>query len=274
MAQTGNDLTRPGGATPTPPDATATDTHYTADGGDSERIRQDIRHTREAMHRTLEAIEGRFSPQRVWNEITGTFRDEVRRSRVLNALRTNPLPVMMLTAGAAWLGIDATRSREAGEAEAGEGAVSKAKPALGSARAKAAGAIGAVTRKAGHARGAVSKKMHKGGQSAQETASRLQQAAGRTRQAAGNARAEAAARFQEHPLTLGALAAAAGMAVGLLMPASRTEDELMGQAAGKARQRLRQTGEELADEGKQVGQAAAEAAGREAEKQQPAGPTL
>ena len=272
MVERRDDVTR-GGATATAPDATATDTHYKADGRDSERIRKDIRHTRDEMHGTLEAIENRLSPQRIWNEITETFRDEVRRSRFLRTLRDNPIPVMMLTAGAAWLTIDATRPHHTYEVEISEGGTreegtfSKIKSKLSGAKDKAAGAIGAMKDKAQQARQSAGEKMLQGGQGAQDTKARLQEGTARAKEKAGHARDEATARFQEHPLAIGALAAAAGMAVGLLTPPSHTEDELMGEASRKAKQRIGQAGEEIAERGKQVGQAAAQAAESEAEKQ-------
>ncbi len=268
MAERTDDVIAPGEPTTAAPDATATDTHYKADGRDSERIRRDIRHTRDAMHATLQALEQRLSPHRIVDQITDTFRDEVRRSRVLNTLRANPLPVMMLTAGAAWLGIDAAKGGKAA-GEPRDRVVSKAGSALSGAKARAAGALGAVKAKARQASQTAGEKLSQGGQGAQETASRFQAGAGRMRQAAANARDETAARYQEHPLTLGALAAAAGLAVGLLAPSSRAENELLGEAGHKARQRLGAAGEKLTEKGKEVGQAAAEAAESEAEPQHP-----
>jgi Skp family chaperone for outer membrane proteins len=77
--------------------------------------------------------------------------------------------------------------------------------------------------------------------------------------------------LQDNPLALAAVALAAGAAVGLSLPSTQTENELMGQARDRLVQQAQTTAQETMDKVRHVAeeatQAATEEAKREAEKQ-------
>jgi hypothetical protein len=70
---------------------------------------------------------------------------------------------------------------------------------------------------------------------------------------------------QEQPLVLGAIAVAAGAAIGALLPATDAEDRWLGDASDDATDRLKREGRRRADEAKAAAAHTAEAARREVE---------
>ena len=65
---------------------------------------------------------------------------------------------------------------------------------------------------------------------------------------------------QENPLGLAIGSIAVGFVAGLLIPATRVEDEKLGQVSDEVVDRVKQTGEEALERGKEVAQEAAQSA--------------
>jgi ElaB/YqjD/DUF883 family membrane-anchored ribosome-binding protein len=65
---------------------------------------------------------------------------------------------------------------------------------------------------------------------------------------------------QENPLGLAVGAVAVGFLAGMLIPATRVEDEKLGSASDDVVDRIKETGQEALERGKQVAQDAAETA--------------
>ena len=65
---------------------------------------------------------------------------------------------------------------------------------------------------------------------------------------------------QENPLGLAVGAVAVGFLAGLLIPATRVEDEKLGPVADDVKERAKETGQEALERGKQVAQDAAQTA--------------
>ena len=72
---------------------------------------------------------------------------------------------------------------------------------------------------------------------------------------------------QTHPLETGLGFLAVGVLVALALPSSRKEDELVGRAADRVKDRARTTGQELVNRGRTVATAAAEAVKKSAAEQ-------
>ena len=70
----------------------------------------------------------------------------------------------------------------------------------------------------------------------------------------------AASRAQQNPLGLLVGSAAVGFLVGFLAPATRVEDERVGEVADELKERARETGQEAVQRGKAVAQDAASSA--------------
>jgi hypothetical protein len=88
-----------------------------------------------------------------------------------------------------------------------------------------------------------------------DTASRVGDAAPGGDQVKWQAR-RAAGLAQENPLGLAIGAAALGFLAGLVVPATRVEDERLGPVADEVKDRVRETGQEALERGKQVAQEA------------------
>ena len=89
----------------------AIDTEYVADDRSSDEIRRDLERTREEMTGTVHELEEKLSPKRWVNDAIDSLRDEANRSRVLETIRDNPLPALMIAAGATWLLVDTMTDR-------------------------------------------------------------------------------------------------------------------------------------------------------------------
>lgn len=72
--------------------------------------------------------------------------------------------------------------------------------------------------------------------------------------------------YQDHPLTMGFIAAMMGAAIGAILPRSRTEREVMGQQAGQMISRVRETAGDLADRAGHVASAAVDKVREEAKE--------
>src|SRR3954466_6619962 len=70
----------------------------------------------------------------------------------------------------------------------------------------------------------------------------------------------AASVAQENPLGLAVGAIAVGFLAGMLVPATRVEDEKLGQVSDDVVDRIKETGQEALDRGKQVAQDAVQSA--------------
>jgi gas vesicle protein len=70
----------------------------------------------------------------------------------------------------------------------------------------------------------------------------------------------AAGVAQENPLGLALGSVAVGFIAGMLIPATRVEDEKLGQVADDVKERVKETGQEALERGKQVAQDAAQSA--------------
>jgi gas vesicle protein len=70
----------------------------------------------------------------------------------------------------------------------------------------------------------------------------------------------AAGLAQENPLGLAIGAVAVGFIAGLAVPATRVEDERMGEMADQVKDKAKETGQEALERGKQVAQEAAQSA--------------
>jgi hypothetical protein len=73
--------------------------------------------------------------------------------------------------------------------------------------------------------------------------------------------------LDEQPLVLGALGIAAGLALGYMLPATRREDELLGETRDQLMYKAKETGQAYGEKAQRVAQSAMEGAKQEAENQ-------
>jgi hypothetical protein len=73
--------------------------------------------------------------------------------------------------------------------------------------------------------------------------------------------------LDEQPLVLGALGLALGLAIGYALPATRREDELLGETRDRLMYKAKETSQEYGEKAQRVAQSAMEGAKQEAENQ-------
>ncbi|MFW6094551.1 MAG: DUF3618 domain-containing protein [Pseudomonadota bacterium] len=230
---------------------------------------------RDHLERTLEDLERRFSPGQMIDTAMATIREnggDFGRN-LSTQVRNNPLPLLVTGVGLAWLisasGRPPERAQSAGPslgerasgiaakargaaARSGDGGTSAAQGAREKVGSAASGARNAVSGMAGSSR---------------QTAQRLGQASRSGMRSLGDGYAYLS---REQPLALGALGIAAGALIGAMMPATRAEDEWIGEHSEEATERLKEEGRKRVEEAQATAAQAAEAA-RQPGEPKPAG---
>lgn len=234
----------------------------------TEDIQDEIERTRGEMTTTLSAIERKLSPRQIMDQAVHTMRELASdQSRVGSVVRDNPIPLALIGLGIGWLAVSGamSRSRSGGAEGAYEGMEGVGAPY--GAESPAYGTAGSAE----YVSGSSAAGLGGNGQGVRERASQLTSEAGeRLSRATSGARARvsqwrSSARasagqvadrtrdaYQQHPLTMGLVAALVGAAFGALIPTSRREQEMMGGAVDELVSRARETGSEVMDKAARV----------------------
>lgn len=269
-------------------------------------IEADIRRTRAEMDQTLHELQQRLSPRNIWHDIMVMFRSRREKSavaheqhhthgaadtakdtakqvgrRVLKVMRDHPVPTVLATTALTTLIYESAAKRKLqrarsirsiniyrGEptmyggshvhAQSGEPYTSRNVP--GQQQFQYESDEPGTMHKAGQR---ISEMKSQAGESIREGASHVGE---QVRHGWQNTREF----IEERPLTAGVAALALGVLVGLLIPRTRREDELMGEQSEAFIKRTKAMGEDAVKRGEHVAEeamdAAAEAASEESEK--------
>jgi ElaB/YqjD/DUF883 family membrane-anchored ribosome-binding protein len=267
---------------------------YAAREKDPEDIERDIRETRAEMSETLDAIGARFRPDYIKEQAKDALRSTARDAgtTMLDTIKANPIPSLIAGLSIGWLiakGGQQARDQEWGRGDGyygrpdydryrgydaryrgygepyGYGRYDTGYGAEGdygdrSLKGKASDAASHAREKAGdlahEARERVGDLAHQATDQVQELGHQAQRVG---RQATNWLEHQ----MYENPLAVGAVALAAGAFVGLAVPNTETEDQLMGRASERLTEKVKDVAEEKADQVKAV---AREAAGEVKEK--------
>ena len=207
-------------------------------------IEADIAETRVEMSETIEAIQERLTPANIVANAKETMRnaatEKVRQmtdNSFMDTVRANPVPSAMIGLGAAWLLLKGRSSSDNGHRSSGD---------WQSARGYNAGAYGDSTDRRDYAVGTRGVAAYEGtsgtgseyggsvGNMGRELSSRTREMAGDLGDTARETTRRAQLKFndvlRDNPLMLGAAAALIGAAVGMSVPSTETENQLMGEA--------------------------------------------
>lgn len=274
----------------THPAGTTTGTEATPEGATNieiERTRAEIERTRAGMSETVDAIQVRLSPEnikeqakdRVKEATVGKAKDA--GNSVVETIKENPLPAALTGLGIGWILAKARQRSTAPPLHIREYEAAGAYPttydqppyaddytAEGSTTG---GVVGRTRDKVGET---TSRVQDRAGQAANRASDAVSNAGSatknlgeRTRQGAQRASAGFGRMVQDNPLAVGALAAGVGAAVGLAIPETSKEHEVMGEArdtlVNQAQEKVQETQEKV----QQVAQEAQSAAKNEAENQ-------
>ena len=238
-----------------------------------EEIREEIEQTRLEMSETIDALQERLNPDHVKEQAIGAVRAATigraeealggagqsvkgTSSRMIDSVKQNPIPAAMIGIGVGWL---IMRSRSsAGSAQASPQGQQRLGDVTSAGKEQAAQTVGQVQQQASQA-------VSQAQQRAEQTASQLQDTAGRVSQ---RTRGQFNQLQQENPLALGGVALALGLAVGLAVPGTQKEQQVMGEARDKLVDQARSRVEETQQKVQRVAEEAQKAATEEAKNQE------
>jgi len=248
----------------------------------TEQIKEQIDETRSQMGETIDAIQDKLSfanlseqvsdhvnnavetaKDAVYDATIGKVADimknigsEISGSSIVKTAKNNPLPFVLIGAGAGLLAYQSyagrtkkghTRSldvtgKQAAPTEAQNSVIDSAKETLSTATDKVSGVAGTALDKFTGAAGAV----YSG------TGDVVTQAYGKLGDLGSSVRETYDTQIQDHPLAVGAVALALGAAVGMAIPATRYESELLGNARQDLLDKAQNTAADLIDKAKEV----------------------
>lgn len=247
-----------------------------------EVTRVEIERTRADMSETVDAIQNKLSPQNLKEQAKDRVREatvgraQEAGSGVAETIRQNPLPAALTGIGLGWLLMSARKQSSASRPGHGDGGAypaayaesesegSSAGAALGDARDKVGEAAGQAKESAGRAADQVQDKAERAATRTRNQAERLgEQARHQARRAGGGFQR----MLQENPLTVGALAVGAGAAVGLAIPETSREHEVMGEARDNLVEKAQEKAQEAQQKVQRVAEEVQSAAREEADNQ-------
>ncbi len=268
------------------PDAVNPDPDRMADD-EVEVTRIEIERTRADMSETANAIQQRLSPENLKEQAKDRVREatvgrvEEAGSGITETIRENPLPAALTGIGLGWLLMSARRQRaqqpslhrrpyydhdyppryyderESGGPSTGRQALERTRDMVGETAVQTRDTVGQSAAQVRDKTGEIADRT-------QEQASRL---ADRARYQARRAGGGLQRMLRENPLTTGALAVGLGAAVGLAIPETRKEHEVMGEARDTVVEKAQEKAQEAQQKVQRVAEEAQGAAQQEAENQ-------
>ena len=246
-----------------------------------EDIEREIEQTRNRLSRDIDELGNKLSPQNLKEEAKSAIKgvaqgavsnvgEHARRtgSRLVEVIRENPLPVIAVGAGVTWLLTQRSRSEVSGgrmaryaytgpERRQGESWQSGS-----GIRDKFSGTVGGVKESVSGVKDSVS-------EAASSVAERAGELGGEARRQTRRLKTNLQQTAEENPLALAIGAAVVGLALGMLLPGTRREDELMGPARDQLVDRAERTAERVKDAAVEAGRELKETVKTEIEEHKP-----
>jgi len=250
-----------------------------------EEIEREIEQTRSRLSRDIDELGNKLSPSNLKEEAKTAIKDaaqgavsnvgeQARRtsSRLVEVIRENPLPVIAVGAGVTWLLTQRSRSDVSGDRmaryaytgperrqgrnwQSGSGVSGRVGGTVSGVKESVSDAASGVAEKAGELKERAGERMSELGD----------QARWQTRRIKTNLEHAA----EENPLTLAIGAAVVGLALGLLLPGTQREDEMMGPARDQLVDRAEETIERAKDAAVEAGHQVKETVKSEFEQHKP-----
>jgi ElaB/YqjD/DUF883 family membrane-anchored ribosome-binding protein len=239
--------------------------------------RAEIERTRADMSETVDAIQERLSPENLKEQAKDRVKEatvgraQEAGSGIMETIRANPVPAALTGIGLGWLLVSARRSGSRQRRYYPDRA-----PAYGYApsyedRSTSDTPVPSPGEALGRARDRVGESatqtQERAGEVASQAQDRLSNLPHQVRYQAQRASSTFQRMLRENPLTVGALALGAGAAVGLAIPESTKEHEVMGEARDTLVEKAQEKAQEAQEKVQRVAQEAQSAAKEEAENQ-------
>ena len=254
-----------------------------------EITRVEIERTRAGMSETVDAIQERLSPENLKEQAKDRVKEatvgkaQEAGSGIVDTIRQNPLPAALTGIGLGWLFVNARKQgssrppyrdtvyRDAAYVE-GYPPTNEYAPAASGYPARYEGESGSSTGQAlGNARDKVGETATQAQDKAGELASRTQDRVSSLGEQARYQAQRASGGFQrmlrENPLAVGTLAVGVGAAVGLAIPETSKEHEVMGEARDNLVDKAQEKVQETQQKAQRVAEEAQSAVQQEAENQ-------
>src|SRR5918994_1341815 len=195
------------------------------------------------------------------------------KSSLMTTIRENPVPAALAGLGISWLIINRSDSSTSDQTQSS--GPSQVGQAAGQAQQKVGEAAGQAQQAVGEAAGQVQQTAGQATDQVQQTAGQVidqvQATAGQVsdqvQQQAQRARGRLEQMVVENPMPIGALALALGGAIGLAVPGTQREQELMGETRDRVVERVQETVQEATQDTVEKVQRVAEEAGEAVEKE-------
>jgi ElaB/YqjD/DUF883 family membrane-anchored ribosome-binding protein len=268
------------------PDAVTPDPALDGEVDEVEVTRVEIERTRAGMSETVDAIQERLSPENIKKHAKDRVKEatvgkaQEAGSGLVDTIRQNPLPAALTGIGLGWLLVNARKQSSSRppyqntvyrDAAYVEGYSTGAYPPAGyppryedETGSSAGQALGNARDKVGET---ATQAQDKAGELAGRTQDRVSNLGNQARYQAKRAGDGFQRMLRENPLAVGTLAVGVGAAVGLAIPETSKEHEVMGEArdnlVDKAQQKVQETQQKV----QQVAGEVQSAAQQEAENQ-------
>jgi len=250
-----------------------------------EEIEREIEQTRSRLSRDIDELGNKLSPSNLKEEAKTAIKDaaqgavsnvgeQARRtsSRLVEVIRENPLPVIAVGAGVTWLLTQRSRSDVSGDRMARyaytgpERRQGRHWQSGSGVSGRVGGAVSGVKESVSEAASGVTERASELKERAGERVGELsEQARWRSRRIKTNLEHAA----EENPLAMAVGAAVVGLALGLLLPGTHREDEMMGPARDQLVDRAEETIERAKDAAVEAGQQVKETVKSEFEQHKP-----
>jgi len=246
-----------------------------------EEIEREIEQTRSRMSRNIDELGDRLSPSNLKEEAKSAIKDaahgavsnvgeQARRtsSRIVEVIRENPLPVIAVGAGVTWLLTQRSRSefsgdrmakyaytgadRRQGEGRKGGGGI---KGKVGDAKDTVSEAAGGVAERAGELKN--------------RAGERIEEISGEARRQSQRLKTNLEHAAEENPLMLAIGGAVVGLVLGMLLPETQRENQLMGSARDQLVDRAGETVERAKDAAVEAGREVKETVKSEIQQHKP-----
>jgi len=228
-----------------------------------QEIEREIEQTRNRLSRDIDELGNKLSPQNLKEEAKTAIKDaaqgavsnvgeQARRTgfRLVEVIRENPLPVIAVGAGVTWLLTQRNRSEMSGNKMARyaytgpERRQGESWQSGGSGRGRIAGKMSEVRDTVSDATSDVAERA---GELKDQAGERIGELGVEARRQTRKLKTNLEHTAEENPLALAIGAAVVGLALGMLLPGTQREDEMMGSARDQLVDRAERTAERVKD---------------------------
>jgi len=250
-----------------------------------EEIELEIEQTRGRLSRDIDELGNKLSPQNLKDEAKSAIKgaaqgavsnvgEQARRtgSRLVEVIRENPLPVIAVGAGVTWLLTQRSRSDISGDRMARyaytgpERRQGQAWQSGTSVKGKVGEAVSGVKDTVSEAAGGIAEKATEWKERAGE---RIGDFGGQARWQTRRIKTNLEHQAEQNPLAVAVGAAVVGLALGLLLPGTERENELMGPARDQLADRAEKTVERAKDAAVEAGREVKETVKSEIQERKP-----